>query len=68
MPGREHAAGICGFGNLGVDQWLSLADLFAQFCEFMYLAELILCNCSHQICHIEGNLRKYPRHVSFIHS
>lgn len=23
--------------------------------------------CGHQICHIEGNLRKYPHHLSFIY-
>lgn len=40
MPGRKRAAGMCGFGNLGVDHWLSLAVLFAQFFEFMFLAEL----------------------------
>lgn len=34
---REEASGMRGFGNLGVEQWLSLADLFAPFCEFKFV-------------------------------
>lgn len=68
MPGRKRAAGMCDFGHLGVDQWLSLAVLFVQFCEFMFLAELFCVAAVIKFVVLKEILGNTHMYISFIRS